>query len=149
MIFTTAYPQYAVDGFEVNALDYLLKPISYERFLIAINKAVKALDFKKASNTHILINENKTLHKVLFENLLFIEAFGDYVKVYTNHKTIITLSTFKAFINSLPANFLRTHKSFCVNVNKIEQIKGNVMVIENHKIPIGQTYKVKVINTLK
>lgn len=148
VIFTTAYPQYAVDGFEVNAIDYLLKPIAYERFLKAINKAVKVLHIKKESTTHTIIKENKTLHKVRFDDIQFVEAFGDYVKVYTNNKTITTLSTFKVFLKNLPTHFIRTHKSFCVNVNKIEKIAGNVIVIENHKIPIGPSFKSNVLDQL-
>jgi DNA-binding LytR/AlgR family response regulator len=149
VIFTTAYSQYAVEGFEVNAIDYLLKPISYERFLVATNKAIKALNIKKEANTYIIINENKTLHKVLFSDIQFVEALGDYVKVYTLDKTITTLSTFKSFLDNLPSSFIKTHKSFCVNTNKISQISGNLIVLEDHKIPIGQTYKAEVLNQLK
>jgi DNA-binding LytR/AlgR family response regulator len=148
VIFTTAYPQFAVEGFEVNALDYLLKPIAYKRFLQAINKALKALNVTNDSKSNIIIKENKTFHKVMLTDILLIEAFGDYVKVYTKNQTILTLSTFKAFIKNLPGYFIRIHKSFCINVNKMVKISGNIVVIENHKIPIGQTYKSKVIKDL-
>jgi len=148
VIFTTAYPQYAVEGFEVNAIDYLLKPIAYDRFLKAINKTVKTLQIKKESTAHIIIKENKTLHKVRFDDIQFVEAFGDYVKVYTNNKTITTLSTFKVFLKNLPSHFIRTHKSFCVNTQKIEQISGNLIIIEQHKIPIGPSFKSKVLNQI-
>lgn len=87
VIFTTAYPQYAIEGFEVNAIDYLLKPIAYERFLTAINKVLNAQKTTMADD-FIILNENKTLHKVYFQDILFIEAFGDYVKVHLEHKMI-------------------------------------------------------------
>lgn len=148
VIFTTAYPQYAVDGFEVSAIDYLLKPISYERFLVSINKVIKALNFKSEPNKHVIINENKTLHQVLFSDILFVEAFGDYVKVYTFSKSILTLSTFRGFIKNLPAYFLKTHKSFCVNTHEIIQITGNTIYVQNYKVPIGPTYKTKVLKHL-
>jgi len=148
VIFTTAYPQYALEGFEVNAIDYLLKPIAYDRFLIAINKTFKMLQIQKKSKTYIIIKENKTLHKVRFDDIQFVEAFGDYVKVYTNSKAITTLSTFKEFLKNLPSHFIRTHKSFCINTQKIEQISGNLIIIKQHMIPIGPSFKSKVLNQI-
>jgi len=148
VIFTTAYPQYALEGFEVNAIDYLLKPIAYDRFLIAINKTFKMLQIQKKSKTYIIIKENKTLHKVRFDDIQFVEAFGDYVKVYTNNKAITTLSTFKEFLKNLPSHFIRTHKSFCINTQKIEQISGNLIIIKQHMIPIGPSFKSKVLNQI-
>ena len=148
VIFTTAYSQYAVEGFEVNAIDYLLKPISFERFLTAINKTIRALNIDNETSEFIILKENKSLHKVLFGDIQYIEAYGDYVKIHTNLKTIITHSTFSNFINNLPNHFLRVHKSFSVNLNKMSQISGNQITIEKHTIPIGQTYKQSVLNAL-
>jgi DNA-binding LytR/AlgR family response regulator len=148
VIFTTAYPQYAVDGFEVNAVDYLLKPIAYERFLTAINKVLINSDLKTEDDDFIIIKENKALYKIKFKNIQYIEAFGDYVKVHTQEKTITTHSTFSKFIENLPHYFLRTHKSFSINLNKLNQLSGNQITIENHKIPIGQTYKETVLKAL-
>ncbi len=146
VIFTTAYSQFAVDGFEVNATDYLLKPIAYERFLVAINKLLAVDDLKEIS--FIILKENKTLHKVFFKDIIFAEAFGDYVKVHTNDKIVITYSTFSKFIKQLPNYFLRTHKSFSINTNLIQQLSGNQILVEKHNIPIGQTYKDKVFKAL-
>ncbi len=147
VIFTTAYPQYAVEGFEVNATDYLLKPIPYERFLTAINKVLneKALQPKQ---DFLILKENKALHKVFFSNINFIEAFGDYVKVHLEDKTIITHSTFSGFIAQLPAHFIRVHKSFSINLNKMNQLSGNQITVDSHKVPIGQTYKAQVLKAL-
>ncbi|MBT8243916.1 LytTR family DNA-binding domain-containing protein [Winogradskyella sp.] len=147
VIFTTAYPQYAVEGFEVNATDYLLKPIAYERFLAAIGKVINNI----VSNSHdfILLKENKSLHKVFFSDISYVEAFGDYVKVHLQDKIITTHSTFSGFIKQLPSNFLRVHKSFSINLNKMSQLSGNQITLDSYKIPIGQTYKSKVLEVLK
>jgi len=153
VIFTTAYSQYAVDGFEVNAIDFLLKPFSFERFFNAVNKVVE----KKYGNQNglnedhsLLIKSDKTLHKIASDKILFIEAFGDYVKVYLEDRYLLTNSTFCKILKLLPENkFVRTHKSFAVNLDKIDSIKGNQISVANHIIPIGQTYKesfLKVLN---
>ena len=146
VIFTTAYSQYAVDGFEVNAIDYLLKPIAYERFLMAVNKVIKTKT--TTDNDFLILKENKVLHKVFYTNIQYIEAFGDYVKIHTTEKTIVTHSTFSNFMTSLPDNFLRTHKSFCINLNKMNCLSGNQITIDTHTIPIGQTYKDSVLKVL-
>ncbi|WP_299361682.1 LytTR family DNA-binding domain-containing protein [Winogradskyella sp.] len=148
VIFTTAYPQYAVDGFEVNAIDYLLKPIAYERFLTAVNKVLHNNDRNANEDEFIILKENKALHKIRFEDVQYIEAFGDYVKVHTKQKTITTHSTFSKFIENLPHYFLRTHKSFSINLKKLNYLAGNQISIDNHKIPIGQTYKQTVLKAL-
>lgn len=150
VIFTTAYPQYAVDGFEVNAIDYLLKPFSFDRFFAAINKVVeKKFPMEtKADNGHfMLIKSSKTLHKINSENILFIEAFGDYVKVHLEDKCILTNATFSSILESLPTQiFIRTHKSFAINFNKMNSICGNQINIKNHKIPIGQKFKTEFLD---
>jgi DNA-binding LytR/AlgR family response regulator len=148
VIFTTAYPQFAVDGFEVNAVDYLLKPIAYERFLTAINKILNTLNQTSDNDAFIILKENKALHKVIYNDIQYIEAFGDYVKVHTEEKTITTHSTFSKFIENLPDYFLRTHKSFSINLNKMNQLSGNQITVDHHIIPIGQTYKQTVLKAL-
>ncbi len=147
VIFTTAYPQYAIDGFEVNAIDYLLKPIAYERFLTAINKVLneKALEPKQ---DFLILKENKALHKVFFSDINVIEAFGDYVKVHLEDKTIVTHSTFSGFIKQLPTHFIRIHKSFSINLNKMNHLSGNQITVDSHNVPIGQTYKAQVLKAL-
>lgn len=149
VIFTTAYPQYAVEGFELNATDYLLKPFSYERFLAGIGKVISSTDKLSQSKNFIILKENKKLFKILYDDILFIEAFGDYVKVITSQNTFTTHSTFKNMIEHLPPYFLRVHKSFSVNLNKLEQVSGNRIFIENHHIPIGSTYKENVLKILQ
>ncbi|MEM9681295.1 MAG: LytTR family DNA-binding domain-containing protein, partial [Bacteroidota bacterium] len=148
VIFTTAYPQYAVDGFEVNAVDYLLKPIAYDRFLTAINKVITQNDANDTSEGYIILKENKALHKVKLQDILFAEAYGDYVKVYTNQQHIVTHSTFTKFLSTLPQQFLRIHKSYSINLDHLKLVSGNQVQIEGHTIPIGPTYKALVIKAL-
>ncbi|MDO1500744.1 LytTR family DNA-binding domain-containing protein [Winogradskyella maritima] len=146
VIFTTAYPQFAVDGFEVNAVDYLLKPIAYERFLSAVERLTYLDD--NSIYDFLVLNENKVLHKVKLKDILYIEAFGDYVKVHTAQKTIMTLSTFTSFLEKLPQYFLRIHKSFSVNMEYISMLKGNQIIINHQRLPIGQTFKPEVLKAL-
>jgi len=145
VIFTTAYPQYALEGFEVNAIDYLLKPFSFERFFSAVNKVIekKFTSDKTLEDDHyLLIKSNKTLHKVFSKKILFIEALGDYVKVHLEDQFILTNATFISVYESLPKQmFIRTHKSFAINFKKMNSISGNQISIGNFKIPIGQKYK--------
>ena len=148
VIFTTAYPQYAVDGFEVNAIDYLLKPIAYERFLTAINKVLYKENSFNNEDDFMVLKENKSIHKVFYKDIQYVEAFGDYVKVHTEDKTITTNSTFSKLIAHLPNNFLRTHKSFSINLNRMNRISGNQITLDMHVIPIGQTYKQTVLKAL-
>ena len=149
VIFTTAYPQYAVDGFEVNAVDYLLKPIAYERFLTAVNKVLQLQQTDANEiNDFIVLKENKALHKVFFRDIQYVEASGDYVKVHTEDKTITTHGTFTNMINQLPNYFLRIHKSFSINLNRLHQLSGNQIMLDKHQLPIGKTYKESVLKSL-
>lgn len=149
VIFTTAYSEFAVEAFEVNALDYLLKPFSFDRFLTAVNKIeLKEIDneTKIHSNDFILIKSNKVVHKVHFKDLIFIEASGDYVNLYLNGETIKTNTTFSAMLTALPSEFfVRTHKSFAVNNSKIKSVSANQVTTLNHKIPIGLKYRKEFI----
>ena len=148
VIFTTAYPQYAVEGFELEAVDYLLKPIAYERFLTSIGKVLKRLNTAKEPVPYIVLKESKSLHKVFYNDILYLEAFGDYVRAHTVDKTIVTHSTFKNLIASLPLEFIKIHKSYCINTNRLEQVIGNMVIIAGHKIPIGQTFRDEVLKRL-
>lgn len=153
VIFTTAYSQYAIEGFDVNATDYLLKPFSFERFLTAVNKVTEKKWLKENKNvdpSHLLIKSNKVLHKILFDTIQFIEARGDYVKIYYLEKSLLTNNTFSNILELLPSNmFIRTHKSFAVNLQKINSVSSNKVVIEEHSIPVGQKYKSEFIKFLK
>ena len=145
VIFTTAYSQYAVDGFDVNAIDFLLKPFSFERFFIAVNKVVEkrsAIETNDNENHSVLIKSNKITHKIFSNNILFIEAYGDYVKIYVEDKYILTNNTFSNIIEMLPKNkFVQTHKSYAVNLEKIKSLSGNQIALDKHLIPIGLKFK--------
>jgi DNA-binding LytR/AlgR family response regulator len=149
VIFTTAYSGYAVDGFEVNAIDYLLKPFSFERFFTAVTKVLEK-QMPNGSRTEndyfIMVKSNKILHKINTNDILYIEAFGDYVKVYLDDNYIMTNATFTSVFESLPQHiFIRTHKSFAINFKYMNSIIGNQINIKNFKIPIGQKYKTELL----
>ena len=145
VIFTTAYPEYAVEGFDVNALDYLLKPFPFERFLKAVNKANETISNIKAevNNSHfILLKADKKLHRINVDEISYLESIGDYVKVNYGNNCIIVHETFQNLLNQLPKDqFIRVHKSFAVSLNKFEIIEGNMIKICDKRIPIGQTYR--------
>ena len=148
VIFTTAYSEFALDGFEVNAIDYLLKPFSFERFLAAANKALNKKKSENNSDDTIIIKANKVLHQVHPDDILFVEAFGDYVKVHQENTVITTNSTFTNILKILPKQFVRCHKSFAINLKKMNSLAGNVITIGDKTVPIGQTYKSNFLKSL-
>ena len=154
IIFITAYEQYALEGYNLNVVDYLLKPVSFERFLKACNKAKELFDLRNtkssSSNTkedtpdHIFVNVEYTLIKILFADILFIEALKDYIKIHlaSSNKPVLTKMSMKAMEEKLPADkFIRTHKSFIVSAGKITVIKRDLIVIGNYEIPVSDFYK--------
>jgi len=153
VIFTTAFAEYAVDGFNVAALDYLLKPIEYERFEEAINKAVLILVDKKLAEDQefLTIRADYKLHKIAYENILYIEGLDDYVKInLTDGKKITARISMKAMIDKLPEHlFLRVHRSYIIPINKIDSIQNKVLYLDQLEIPIGETYKSMVSEKLK
>lgn len=151
IIFTTAYPEFAVEGFELNAVDYLLKPFSFERFLKAVNKVLEKLNNpiaskKEEKDSFIFFRSDKKIHKVDLESILYIEAIGDYMKVITDSGQLIINETMKNLQDELPAgSFIRVHKSFIISRSKIKYIEGNYVRIEDKSIPIGATYRNEVL----
>lgn len=153
VIVTTAYKEFALEGYELNISDYLLKPFSFERFVKAINKTIDnkkniaktTYETKQESISSFFLKGDKKHHQVHFDNLLFIEAYGHYCKVYLKNEMIVSPQKISSFENFLPTdNFIRTHKSFIVSKSKINQIEGNRIIIDGHKVPIGQTYKTNI-----
>jgi DNA-binding LytR/AlgR family response regulator len=148
VIFTTAYPEYAVEGFEWNAIDYLLKPFSFERFWKAVQKA-KALCDNNATPDYFFIKSDNKLVKIAYDDILYIEALQNYVAVYTTDKKYITYLTFKSIEEHLPATrFIRTHKSYIVAAAKVQSIEGNDITIGTHHIPISRTERETVLQQL-
>lgn len=149
VIFTTAYSEYALDGFEVNATDYLLKPFSFERFVKAVTRARNILSDNLAQE-NITIKADKKLYQVKFSDLLFVEALGDYIKINLKNKTLVTYKTLSNIKSSLPENmFLQIHKSYIVNTKFIDYIEGNQVIIQDNKIPIGQKFKADFLSQIK
>lgn len=155
VIFTTAYPQYALEGFEVNALDYLVKPISFKRFLKAVLKAkeyyeVRDTNLKEANDTdYFFIKVDNKLEKILFADVLFAEASQNYVLIHTPLKKYMTYLTFKSVEDYLPADkFLKVHKSYIVAASKIDTIEGNDIRIGQQHIPISRNQKDEVLAKL-
>lgn len=149
-IITTAYKEHALEGFELNVVDYLLKPFSFDRLVKAINKiskiepvktVVKEISKSNDSN-RFFIKGDKKYHQIDEDHILYVEAYGNYSKIYLKDEMILSHTKISNFETLLSANnFLRVHKSFIVAINKIKLIEGNRIVIDSYKIPIGQTYK--------
>jgi DNA-binding LytR/AlgR family response regulator len=159
VIFTTAYPQYALDGFELNALDYLVKPISFDRFLKATMRAkefyeirqVNLSETKQASSEpdYFFIKADNKLVKILFEDILFAEALQNYVVIHTKDKKHITYLTFKSVEDYLPSDrFIKTHKSYIIAASKLESIEANDIRIGQHHIPVSRSLKEEVMEKL-
>jgi two-component system LytT family response regulator len=145
VIITSAYPEYAVDGFNNDVIDYLLKPITFDRFLIAANKAKERIQNDIGISGHLMLRTEHRLHKTDFSSILYIEALGDYLIFFTTSGKIITLETMKNMEQLLPSDhFLRIHRSFIVNLNKIDFLEKSKIVIGKQRLPIGETYKVRV-----
>lgn len=155
IIFTTAYPEFAVEGFELNAVDYLLKPFSFERFLKAVNKALEKLNAANQNNdgnnaSFIFLKADKKIHKVDLDSIHFIEAIGDYMKVVTDSGQLIVNETMKKLQEDLPSkSFIRVHKSFIISRSKIKYIEGNYVQVEDKSIPIGATYRNEVLTAIE
>ncbi len=156
VIFTTAYPQFALDGFELNALDYLVKPVSFERFYKAALRAKEYYEVREKNSAekpisagYFFIKADNKLVKIFFRDVLFAEALQNYVVIQTVEKKYITYLTFKAIEEYLPANvFLKTHKSYIIAADKIDSIEGNDILIGTHHIPISRNLKDEVMEKL-
>ncbi|WP_298426789.1 LytTR family DNA-binding domain-containing protein [uncultured Kordia sp.] len=147
VIVTSAYKEFALEGYELNISDYLLKPFSFERFLKAINKVTEqpmapiAISVEK-KNTRFFLKGDKKMHQIHTDTILFIEAYGNYTKVFLKDEMLVShekISALEAILAT--SDFLRVHKSFIVAIDKIKLIEGNRITIDSHIIPIGQTYK--------
>jgi two-component system, LytTR family, response regulator len=149
VIFTTAYKEYAVDAFDLAACDYLLKPFSLERFIVAVDKALERLIGTEQGGTdtanvenYLFLKFDGKIYKIMHEELLFAEAQGNYTKIVTMQNTLLPSMTFSSFEELLPKPlFLRVHRSFIINKAKITHIEGNRVFIQNHEIPVGSSYR--------
>ncbi len=156
IIMTTAYAMYAVEAFGLDVLDYLVKPISFERFLKACNKAKEIIELKKmppatgtSAANHFFIKCNNQIEKIFYDDLIYAEAMLNYVMLYTNSGKMMVYLTIKNLEDQLPSDiFIKVHKSFIVNINKIKSIEGNMLDIGKEKITISQSLREKVIKEI-
>ncbi len=149
-ILTTAYSEYALEGYELDVLDYLLKPIEFERFFKAVSKAIDWLEREKGLDNQIVANQKPKeeyffvkadykIVKVYFKDILFIEALQKYVRIHTLQERVVTLMSMSHLEESLPAaQFIRIHRSHIINLDKIESIEGNIVHIGKHQLPISK-----------
>jgi len=166
-IFTTAYSEYALEGYDLDIIDYLVKPISFQRFCKAIDKAIELIQYSLVSKSqfsnreskpsiaeqtsdYFFVKTNRKLVKVNHADILFIQSFGEYVKLYTNDDVILALQTTNFMENLLPSrSFVRIHRSYIVNINQITAIEGNQVILEQHKLPISKRMKEAFIAIIK
>ena len=158
VIFTTAYREYAIEGFDLQAVDYLLKPISFDRFLKAVQKyfdlhvskeIIKQEIVSEAKETFIFVRSDRKMVKVRFKEINYIESLSDYVKIFTDKETIITRETISNIESKLPSNeFLRTHRSYIVSMPKIDSFTNEFLELDKKAIPISRSYKENVLQKL-
>jgi len=150
VIITTAYPEYALEGYEHSVIDYLVKPISYERFLKAVSKVPfkneeNIISEKEPGEDFIFIKESGVIHKILFSDIRYIEGCGNFIKLVAGDKELVYLETMKNLEKKLPENqFIRVHKSYIVSIWKIELIEGNRITIDKKIIPVSKHYRINL-----
>ncbi len=158
VIFTTAYREYAVDGFDLKAVDYLLKPISFERFLQAYNNFMERREGEVEINEDnnisvktdfIYVRSERKMIKITFEDILYIESMSDYVNIVLKQKEVITRETITKIEQLLPEDFIRIHRSFIVSVPKIESFTHEIIEICGKELPVSRNYRDTVLNKLK
>jgi DNA-binding LytR/AlgR family response regulator len=160
IIFTTAYPQFAIEGFEVDAIDYLVKPVPYKRFLKAVNKLdPKTFTAPQATLNTYVQNPNKFLFvksdyesvKIVIEDIKYIEGLKDYLKIHlADSRYVLTLSNFKNLMEKLPEeSFIRIHNSYAVNLKYVEAIQRNKIIIDKQRLPISETYKSSFLQKIR
>jgi DNA-binding LytR/AlgR family response regulator len=150
VVITTAYREYAVESFDLNVLDYLVKPIPFNRFLKTINKITQQIFLNKEGNqkdegskndSFIFLKVDKKLVKITFETILYIESLKDYIKVFTTTENYLVHKSLTSITEELPENdFIRIHRSYTIAIDKIKSVEGNLVEIGNAKIPIGRKY---------
>ena len=152
VIFTTAFEHYAIQGFELDVMDYLLKPISYDRFLKAAWKARDYFAIKEQPQNaapYIFVKTNGKLEKITFADILFIEGMENYVAIYLENKKIITHTTIKSLLEKLPGNqFIQSHKSYVVAMDKIDSIEGNTLHVQSYQVPVSKYLREEVLGKI-
>jgi len=142
-ILVTAYPEYAIEGFEVDAVDYLLKPVSFERFRTAVNRAVERFSSREETQVnHLMVRANKKNYRLNFDEIIYLEAQGDYVRFVTDSQSLMVHGTLKEFFEQLPEKrFERIHKSYIISLSKVVYVEGNQVTLGNYKLPVSLSFK--------
>lgn len=152
VIITSAYEQYALKGYELDVTDYLLKPISFDRFLKAVNKVHNLLqqeEYSEAASDFIFLRSDRRMHKVFFRDISVVEGLENYVCIYTDSAKLLVRSTMKRMVEALPESlFLQVHKSYLINLKKIDLIEGNRIVVGQHTIPVARNFREEVFARL-
>lgn len=151
VIFTTAYPQYAVDGFDLEAVDFLLKPFSFERFYKAVNKAREWFNSKTAPSLSqkLSVKSGRRIYQITIDDILFIETCGDYVSIICSDKKLVVHGTLKSWEEKLKGfSFLKVHRTVVVNLSKIDHLEGNLVQIGEHKIPVSEQYREQLLDRM-
>ena len=151
IVFTTAYAEYALDSYEVSAIDYLVKPIEMNRFLKAVNKVHALLQKEVPTEVEdfFFVKSDKQMKKVYFKDILFVEGLENYITIYTLTEKILVHSTMKNIINSLPGDlFIQTHRSYIVNVHHVNLVEGNMLKVAGHEIPVARNCREEVFTRI-
>lgn len=150
VIIVSAYEQYALKGYEFDVVDYLLKPVSFERFLKSVNRAHALLQAEqKEENDYIFVKSDKQLKKILFKDILFIESMENYVVIQTVSCKEVVYTTLKQLYDSLPQDlFQQTHRSYIVNIEKVTAIDGNQLAVTSYKIPVARNFRDTIFNLI-
>ncbi|WES96108.1 LytTR family DNA-binding domain-containing protein [Chryseobacterium arthrosphaerae] len=148
-ILTTAYSEYALEGYEHHIVDYLLKPVSFERFQKSIVKARERFSFQPTENTHFFVKSSGRQHRIGFHEIFYIESIKDYVNIRTETEEYIVLDTLKSMESQLPERFIRIHKSFIINLDKVKSIGARKVILTDVEVPIGDSYRSKLLEKLK
>lgn len=148
-ILTTAYAEYALEGYEHNIIDYLLKPISFERFQKSALKARERFSFQAAEHGHFFVKSSGQQHRISFNDIFYIESIKDYINIRTDNDEYIVLDTLKSMETQLPERFVRIHKSFIINLDKVKSIGAKKVMLSEMEIPIGDSYRANLLDKLK
>ena len=156
IIFTTAYPEHAVEGFELDAVDYLVKPFSFERFLKAVNKAVKRIESSKTNGgsveqkKYLMVKADGKIYQVEHSSICYVEAMGDYVRIHSDTGVLTSYDTMKNMEENLPGElFLRVHRSYLIALEKISFLEGNRLRIKEDDIPVSQSYRENLMKRME
>lgn len=147
IIMTTAYTEYALESFSYQVIDYLVKPISHERFLLAANKVIRHFG-NENSKESLFIKSGKQLEKIRIKDVLYVKSLQNYIQIFTTDQSVITHMSLKVIKEMLPDFFIQTHKSYVVSKFKIDKVIGNQITIQSHQIPISVRLKKEVLSSI-